>query len=182
MIITPADLRDVLILEPPVHRDARGFFVESFSDRRVRELTQLDVSFVQDNHSRSRPGVLRGLHYQTTQPQGKLIRVVRGSVFDVAVDLRASSPTFRHWTGIELSENNGRQLYIPPGFAHGFLVTSDGDADVLYKATDYYAPDGQCSIRWDDPSLAIRWPLTGAPILSAADQAAGFLEDCPVFA
>lgn len=161
---------DVLILEPKVFGDARGFFLESFNARTFRELTGLDVQFVQDNHSRSAKGVLRGLHYQLQQPQGKLVRVVRGTVFDVAVDIRKSSPTFGQWVGIELSEHNQRMFWVPPGFAHGFLVLSES-ADFLYKTTDYYAPTQERCIRWNDPDLAINWPLTTDPQLSAKDAA-----------
>ena len=161
---------DLLILEPKVFGDARGFFMESYNARTFRELTGLDVDFVQDNHSRSAKGVLRGLHYQIQQAQGKLVRVVRGSVFDVAVDLRKASPTFGLWAGVELSEENQRQVWIPPGFAHGFLVTSDS-ADFLYKTTDYYAPQHERCIAWNDAQLAIAWPYAGEPVLSAKDQA-----------
>lgn len=162
------------MLEPRIFGDDRGFFLESFNQNQFDKATGTSYQFVQDNHSRSARGVLRGLHYQIEQPQGKLVRVVRGSVFDVAVDLRRSSPYFGRWTGVELSEENGRQLWVPPGFAHGFLVLSDG-ADFLYKTTDYYSPQHECSIRWDDPSLAIDWPvwrLGGVPIsLSSKDEA-----------
>jgi len=165
---------DLLILEPKIFGDARGFFMESFNFRNFREITGLDVSFVQDNHSRSQKGVLRGLHYQTQQPQGKLVRVVRGAVFDVAVDIRKSSPTFAQWVGVELSEDNHRQFWVPPGFAHGFIVLSD-NADFLYKTTDYYSPQHERSINWNDPAIGILWPLAIDPILSAKDQAAPFL-------
>lgn len=166
----------VLILEPKVHGDSRGFFMESFNARAFREATGTDAQFVQDNHSRSSRGVLRGLHYQVVQPQGKLVRVVRGSVFDVAVDIRPGSPTYGRWVGVELTEQNHRQLWVPPGLAHGFLVTSDF-ADFLYKTTDYYAPQHERAVRWDDPELAIAWPLQGAPLLSAKDAAAPALRD-----
>jgi len=165
----PTAIPDVLILEPKVFGDARGFFFESFNQRAFCQATGLDLDFVQDNHSRSARGVLRGLHYQLKQPQGKLVRVVRGSVFDVAVDLRKGSPTFGRWVGAELSEHNHRQMWVPAGFAHGFLVTSDS-ADFLYKTTDYYAPEHERCIAWNDPTIAIRWPLDGAPVLSAKDQ------------
>ncbi|HMV17759.1 MAG TPA: dTDP-4-dehydrorhamnose 3,5-epimerase [Zoogloea sp.] len=175
---------DLLILEPKVFGDARGFFMESYNARTFRELTGLDVDFVQDNHSRSAKGVLRGLHYQIQQAQGKLVRVVRGSVFDVAVDLRKASPTFGLWAGVELSEENQRQVWIPPGFAHGFLVTSDS-ADFLYKTTDYYAPQHERCLLWNDPVVGVAWPLAqidGAPQLSAKDVAGKGLADCEVFA
>lgn len=172
MIVTPTALTDVLVLEPRVFGDARGFFLESFNARRFAEATGVRAEFVQDNQSRSARGVLRGLHYQIRQPQGKLVRVVRGRVFDVAVDLRRSSPAFGRWAGVELSEDNHRQLWIPPGFAHGFLVLSES-ADFLYKATDYYAPEHERAIRWDDPSVGIDWPIAEqAPLLSAKDRAA----------
>lgn len=171
---------DVLILEPKVFGDARGFFLESFNARVFQELTGLDVDFVQDNHSRSGAGVLRGLHYQIEQPQGKLVRVVRGRVFDVAVDLRRKSPTFGRWDGVELSEDNHRQLWIPPGFGHGFLVLSE-TADFLYKTTDYYAPQHERCIRWDDPGIGIDWPLAGEPLLSAKDREGRLLADAEVF-
>lgn len=170
MKVTPTAIADVLLIEPQVYGDERGFFFESYNARAFRQATGLDVSFVQDNHSRSAKGVLRGLHYQIRQPQGKLVRVVRGSVYDVAVDLRRSSPTFGCWVGVELSEHNHRQLWVPPGFAHGFVVTSDS-ADFLYKTTDYYAPEHERCIAWDDPALGIAWPLDGVPQLSAKDRA-----------
>ncbi len=171
---------DVLIFEPKVFGDARGFFLESFNARVFRELTGLDVDFVQDNHSRSAAGVLRGLHYQLEQPQGKLVRVVRGRVFDVAVDLRRQSPSFGRWDGVELSEDNHRQLWIPPGFGHGFLVLSE-TADFLYKTTDYYAPQHERCIRWDDAEIGIEWPLTGEPLLSAKDREGRSLAEADVF-
>ena len=173
----------LLILEAKVFGDARGFFMESFNARDFRDATGLDVDFVQDNHSRSARGVLRGLHYQIEQAQGKLVRVVRGSVFDVAVDLRKTSPTFGQWVGAELSEDNQRQMWIPPGFAHGFLVTSDS-ADFLYKTTDYYAPQFERSLAWNDPTVSVEWPLhllDGAPLLSAKDVVGKALADCEVF-
>jgi len=171
MKITPTAIPDVLIIEPKVFGDERGFFYESFNQRAFNQATGLDVQFVQDNHSRSAKGVLRGLHYQVQQPQGKLVRVVRGAVFDVAVDLREGSPTWGKWVGTELSEDNQRQLWVPPGFAHGFLVTS-GFADYLYKATDYYAPEHERCMAWDDPVIGIQWPLDGPPQLSARDMLA----------
>jgi dTDP-4-dehydrorhamnose 3,5-epimerase len=167
LIVTPTALTDVLVLEPRVFGDARGFFLESFNARRFAEATGVRAEFVQDNQSRSARGVLRGLHYQIRQPQGKLVRVVRGRVFDVAVDLRRSSPAFGRWAGVELSEDNHRQLWIPPGFAHGFLVLSES-AVFLYKATEH-----ERAIRWDDPSVGIDWPIAEqAPLLSAKDRAA----------
>jgi dTDP-4-dehydrorhamnose 3,5-epimerase len=178
VIATP--LQGVLLLDPKVFGDARGFFMESFNARAFREVTGLDVSFVQDNHSRSAGGVLRGLHYQIHQAQGKLVRVVRGSVFDVAVDLRRSSETFGKWYGCELSEENNRQLWLPPGFGHGFLVTSES-ADFLYKTTDYYAPEHERSLAWDDPAVGVEWPLDGPPQLSAKDRAGKPLAECEVF-
>ncbi len=172
---------EVLILEPKVFGDARGFFMESYNAKTFREATGLAVDFVQDNHSRSAHGVLRGLHYQLQQPQGKLVRVVRGAVFDVAVDVRKSSPTFSQWVGVELSEDNHRQLWVPEGFAHGFLVLSDS-ADFLYKTTDYYAPEHERCIAWNDPAIGIEWPLDAAPRLSAKDQAGVPLAEAEVFA
>jgi dTDP-4-dehydrorhamnose 3,5-epimerase len=170
MKVTPTAIPDLLVLEPRVHGDARGFFLESFNRRAFREATGIDADFVQDNHSRSAQGVLRGLHYQLRQAQGKLVRVVRGSVYDVAVDIRKSSPTCGQWVGLELSEENQRQLWIPPGFAHGFLVLS-ASADFLYKTTDYYAPEHERCIAWNDPALGVEWPqVPGGPRLSAKDQ------------
>lgn len=164
------ELPGVIILEPRVFGDERGFFFESFNARSFAEATGLQREFVQDNHSRSAKGVLRGLHYQVQQPQGKLVRVTAGEVFDVAVDLRRDSATFGKWTGVLLSAENKRQLWVPEGFAHGFLVLSEY-AEFLYKTTDYYAPEHERCIRWDDPDLSIDWPLVGAPQLSAKDQA-----------
>jgi dTDP-4-dehydrorhamnose 3,5-epimerase len=169
-----------LIIEPRVFGDTRGFFFESFNQRAFNLATGLDVNFVQDNHSRSSKGVLRGLHYQIQQPQGKLVRVVRGSVFDVTVDLRKSSPTFGQWVGVELTEDNHRQLWVPPGFAHGFYVLSDS-ADFLYKTTDYYAPEFECSLIWNDPTIGIEWPLNTQPIISAKDAQGKKLADAEVF-
>lgn len=181
MKTTPTAIADVLIIEPRVFGDARGFFFESFNKKAFAQVTGLDVEFVQDNHSRSARGVLRGLHYQIEQPQGKLVRVVRGAVFDVAVDLRTSSATFGQWVGAELSEENQRQMWVPPGFAHGFLTLSES-ADFLYKTTDYYAPQFECCIAWDDPALAIAWPLAGqGPQVSAKDRAGVLLANAPVF-
>jgi len=180
MKVIETAIPDLLILEPKVFGDARGFFMESFNARSFQEATGLNVDFVQDNHSRSAKGVLRGLHYQIQQAQGKLVRVVRGSVFDVAVDLRRSSPTFGQWVGVTLSEENNRQFWIPPGFAHGFLVTSDS-ADFLYKTTDYYAPEHERSLAWNDPAVGVVWPLDGAPLLSAKDVAGKPLGECETF-
>jgi dTDP-4-dehydrorhamnose 3,5-epimerase len=181
MNITPTAIPDVLLIEPKVFGDARGFFFESFNQKAFDAAMGLNLNFVQDNHSRSAKGVLRGLHYQTQQPQGKLVRVVRGSVFDVAVDLRQSSSTFGQWVGAELSEDNHRQLWVPPGFAHGFVVTSES-ADFLYKTTDYYAPQFERCIAWNDPAIGIAWPLDAPPQLSAKDQAGLPLAAAEVFA
>jgi dTDP-4-dehydrorhamnose 3,5-epimerase len=181
MNIIPTAIPDVLLIEPKVFGDARGFFFESFNQKAFDAAMGLNLNFVQDNHSRSAKGVLRGLHYQTQQPQGKLVRVVRGSVFDVAVDLRQSSPTFGQWVGAELSEDNHRQLWVPPGFAHGFVVTSES-ADFLYKTTDYYAPQFERCIAWNDPAIGIAWPLDAPPQLSAKDQAGLPLAAAEVFA
>ena len=170
--VTTTGIPGVLILEPKVFGDERGFFQESFNQRAFGEATGLDVQFVQDNHSRSTKGVLRGLHYQVApHAQGKLVRVIRGSVFDVAADIRHDSPTYGQWVGVELSEDNHRQLWIPPDLAHGFLVTSDS-ADFLYKTTDYYNPAAERSVRWDDTTLAIDWPVNGPPTLSVKDRSA----------
>lgn len=171
----------VFIIEPKVFGDERGFFFESFNAKAFEAATGVKREFVQDNHSRSARGVLRGLHYQLQQAQGKLVRVTAGEVFDVAVDLRRSSPTFGQWVGEILSAENKRQLWVPEGFAHGFVVLSDY-AEFLYKTTDYYAPEHERSIRWDDPDLAINWPFTEAPQLSAKDQAAVSFKDADVFA
>lgn len=176
MNVIPTAIPDVLIIEPKVFGDERGFFYESFNQKVFNEATGLDVQFVQDNHSRSRQGVLRGLHYQLPpHAQGKLVRCVRGAVFDVAVDIRKSSPTFGKWVGVELSETNHRQFWIPPGFAHGFLTLSDS-TEFLYKATQYYAPTHERSILWSDPSIGIRWPdSVTEPLLAAKDEAAALL-------
>jgi len=174
MRVIKTAIPEVLILEPTVFSDARGFFYESFNQQVFNRLTGLDVQFVQDNHSYSTRGVLRGLHYQIEHPQGKLVRVLQGRVYDVAVDIRKSSPTFSKWVGVELSADNFRQLWIPPGFAHGFIVTSD-HADVLYKTTDYYYPQHKRSLRWDDADLAIDWPPATTPVLSSGDENAGTL-------
>jgi dTDP-4-dehydrorhamnose 3,5-epimerase len=170
MKVTPTAIADVLILEPKVFGDARGFFFESFNQRAFEIATGVSTAFVQDNHSRSTQGVLRGLHYQTQHAQGKLVRVARGAVWDVAVDIRRDSPTFGRWVGVELSEANQHQLWIPPGLAHGFVVLSES-ADFLYKTTQYYAPEFERSLRWDDPTLAIDWPQAVPPKLSAKDLA-----------
>ena len=175
MRITPLAIADVLLLEPQVHGDARGFLYESFHQARFEAAVGRSVPFVQDNHSKSGAGVLRGLHYQLHRPQGKLVRVVAGSVFDVAVDVRRGSPSFGQWVGDVLSAENCRQMWIPEGFAHGFLVLSEA-AELLYKATDYWSPDNERCIAWNDPQLAIDWPLTGSPVLSAKDR------DAPPFA
>ena len=178
MKVTPTAIAGVLIIEPKVFGDARGFFFESFNQNAFNQATGLKETFVQDNHSRSTKGVLRGLHYQVQQPQGKLMRVVRGAVFDVAVDIRKSSPTFGKWVGIELTEENQKQFWVPPGLAHGFVVLSE-TADFLYKTTDYYAPQYERCIAWNDPSLGIEWPLSrygiGSPQLSAKDMQGALL-------
>jgi dTDP-4-dehydrorhamnose 3,5-epimerase len=176
--VTPTAIPEVLILEPKIFGDARGFFFESYSEQDFKTATVLDVKFVQDNHSRSSKGVLRGLHYQLPpHAQGKLVRCVRGAVFDVAVDIRKSSPTFGKWVGVELSEDNHRQFWIPPGFAHGFVTLTD-TADFLYKTTAYYAPSHDRGIAWNDPAVGIQWPELGRdPDLSAKDAAARCLAD-----
>jgi dTDP-4-dehydrorhamnose 3,5-epimerase len=168
MKVIRTEIPDVLMIEPKVFGDERGFFFESYNERRWKEETGLEVKFIQDNHSRSLGGVLRGLHYQIRQPQGKLVRVVTGEVFDVAVDLRKSSPSFGRWVGVHLSADNKRQLWIPGGFAHGFLVVSEA-AEFLYKTTEYYAPELERCIIWNDPDLGIRWPVRGDPVLSGKD-------------
>ena len=173
-------LPDVLLLEPKVFGDPRGFFMESWNRQTFAELG-LNLEFVQDNHSRSARGVLRGLHYQLNEPQGKLVRVTSGAVFDVAVDLRRSSPHFGQWTGHELSAENQRMLWVPPGFGHGFLVLSD-NADFLYKTTAYYAPQWDRGIRWDDPEIGVQWPVDLAPTLSAKDQVLPLLRDAETYA
>jgi dTDP-4-dehydrorhamnose 3,5-epimerase len=180
MNVVPTDLPDVLILEPKVFGDERGFFLESFNLRGFGQATGVKADFVQDNHSRSRRGVLRGLHYQVRQPQGKLVRVVAGEVFDVAVDLRRSSPAFGRWTGTRLSAENKRMMWIPAGFAHGFLVLSES-ADFLYKTTDYYAPEHERCVLWNDPEVGIRWPLEGEPVLAPKDQAGRPLKEAETF-
>ncbi|WP_122565209.1 dTDP-4-dehydrorhamnose 3,5-epimerase [Pseudomonas viridiflava] len=180
MNVIAARLPDVLIIEPKVFGDDRGFFYESFNARAFAEATGCTLQFVQDNHSRSTRGVLRGLHYQIEQAQGKLVRVTAGEVLDIVVDIRRSSPTFGQWAGVRLSAQNHRQLWVPPGFAHGFVVLSES-ADFLYKTTDYYAPSAERCIRWDDPQLAIDWELEGAPILSAKDQNGKALHEADLF-
>jgi dTDP-4-dehydrorhamnose 3,5-epimerase len=178
--VTPTAIPDVLMLEPKVFGDERGYFFESYNARDFLDATGLRVEFVQDNHSMSTKGVLRGLHYQVRHPQGKLLRVVKGSVFDVAVDLRKSSPTFGRWVGAYLSEENRVQLWIPPGFAHGFLALSD-TAEVLYKITDYWYPEHERTLLWNDPALAIAWPVDGAPRLAAKDVEGKALAEVDVF-
>lgn len=181
MKVTPTELPEVLIIEPQVFEDERGFFMESWNQRDFAEATGLDVKFVQDNHSRSKRNVLRGIHYQLVRPQGKLVRTVSGAIFDVAVDLRRSSPGFCRWVGIELSAENRRQLWIPPGFGHAFLVRSDW-ADVLYKSTEYWIPEQDRSLRWSDPDLSVDWRLHDAqPQLAARDAHASFLSRASLF-
>lgn len=176
MKATPGEVPDVILLEPKVFGDDRGFFFESFNHSAFEAAIGIRVTFVQDNHSRSVKHVLRGLHYQIQQPQGKLIRVVRGKVFDVAVDIRKGSPTFGQWVGEILSAENKRQLWVPEGFAHGFVVLSD-TAECLYKATTYYAPEHERCIAWNDPTIGIQWPLDGRPVLSVKDQQGKSLAD-----
>ena len=181
MKATRLAIPEVVLIEPQVFGDARGFFFESFNQKTFNEATGTNHPFVQDNHSRSSQGVLRGLHYQIQQPQGKLVRVARGKVWDVAVDIRKSSPTFGQWVGAELSEDNQHQLWVPPGFAHGFVVLSES-ADFLYKTTDYYAPEHERCIAWNDPQLAIDWRYAGEPRLSAKDAQGLMLAQAEVFA
>ena len=180
MKITPSEIPDVLIIEPNVFGDSRGFFFESYNEKEFMETTGLQVAFVQDNHSRSNRHVLRGLHYQIQQPQGQLVRVISGDVFDVAVDIRRSSPTFGKWVGDYLTAENKKQMWVPPGFAHGFLVLSD-DAEFLYKTTDYWAPEHERCIRWNDPVLNVQWPITGDPLVSEKDEKGAFFQDAEVF-
>jgi dTDP-4-dehydrorhamnose 3,5-epimerase len=180
MHATPLAISDVMVFEPKIFGDERGFFFESFNHRVFEEVLGRQVSFVQDNHSRSVKGVLRGLHYQVKQPQGKLVRVISGEVFDVAVDLRRRSPTFGQWVGIHLSAENKKQLWIPEGFAHGFVVLSEV-AEFVYKTTDYWAPEHERSLAWNDPTIAIDWPLDRAPSLSGKDQQAVSLTAANVF-
>jgi dTDP-4-dehydrorhamnose 3,5-epimerase len=179
MNVTSSAIADVKLIEPRVFGDARGFFFESFNER-VLAPFGIDAKFVQDNHSKSAKNVLRGLHYQMRQPQGKLVRVVAGEVLDVAVDLRRGSPTFGRWVSFVLSAENKRMAWVPPGFAHGFLVRSDS-AEFLYKTTDYYAPEHERAVRWNDPDLAIDWGTTDAPVLSAKDAAAPALRDAETY-
>ena len=181
MNMTPTEIADVLILEPRVFGDDRGWFFESFNEQTFNDKTAAGVHFVQDNHSSSAQNVLRGLHYQIQQPQGKLVRVVAGAIFDVAVDIRKSSPTFGQWVGCVLSAENKKQLWVPIGFAHGFLALSD-QTEVLYKTTDYYAPAHERCILWNDPDLAIAWSLTNPPIVSAKDQVGQPFQEAEVFA
>ncbi len=181
MQITPTAIPDVLIVMPKVHGDARGFFFESFNARDFKTLTGFTPNFVQDNHSHSAKNILRGMHYQLTKPQGKLVRVVRGAVFDVAVDMRKSSPTYGKYVGTELSEENHRQLWVPPGFAHGFLTLTDS-ADFLYKTTDYYTPEDEHCVAWNDKDLGINWPLNGEPTISARDAKGVAFASAPAFA
>lgn len=181
MQIQTTAIPDVLIIEPKAYGDERGFFYESFNQRRFAELTGVTTHFVQDNHSKSEHNVLRGLHYQIRQPQGKLVRVVAGEVFDVAVDIRKNSPTFGRWVGVLLSADNKRQLWIPEGFAHGFVVTSPS-AEFLYKTTDYWAPEFERCLLWNDPAIGIAWPTTAAPLLSSKDQLGKLLADAEIFA
>ena len=181
MNVIPTAIPDVLIIEPKVFDDERGFFFESFNRRQFADLIGRDVDFVQDNHSRSVKNVLRGLHYQIQQPQGKLVREVQGTVFEVAVDIRRSSPTFGQHVGVELSADNKRMLWVPEGFAHGFVVVSD-TAEFLYKTTDYWAPEFERSIAWNDPAIGIKWPIQIKPTLSVKDQQAFQLEKAEHFA
>lgn len=173
MKITPLEIPELILIEPKVFGDERGYFFESFNQKAFKEGTGLDVEFVQDNHSRSLRGILRGLHYQLPpQAQGKLVRVISGAVFDVAVDIRKQSPTFGKWVGVELSADNHKQLWIPPGFAHGFVVLSES-ADFLYKTTAYYAPELERCIQWDDPEIAIKWPVDRAEVRTSVKDAVG---------
>ena len=180
MKATPTKIADVMLLEPKVFGDERGFFYESFNQRDFAKATGLNVQFVQDNHSRSVKGVLRGLHYQIEHPQGKLVRVTQGEVFDVVVDLRRSSPNFAKWDGVLLSAQNYRQLWVPPGFAHGFVVISD-TAEFLYKTTDYWYPEYERSLRWNDPAVGVQWPISGMPQLAAKDASASLLSEAQAF-
>lgn len=180
MKVVATAIPEVKIIEPTVFGDERGFLMESYNKKLFEELTGFPVTFVQDNHSRSSQGVLRGLHYQIEKAQGKLVRVVKGAVFDVAVDIRKSRPTFGQWVGVELSESNRRQLWIPPGFAHGFLTLS-ASADCLYKTSDYYAPEHERSILWSDPDIGVDWPVDSQPQLSTKDQSAPRLREAEVY-
>ena len=180
MKIIPTHIQDVLVIEPQIHGDARGFFFESYNAEQFKKATGVAVSFVQDNHSKSQKGVLRGLHYQIRKPQGKLVRVIVGKVFDVAVDIRRSSPTFGKWVSAHLSAENKRQLWVPGGFAHGFLVLSDV-AEFLYKTTDYYTPEYERCIRWNDPDLNIQWPMEESPLVSEKDAKGALFTNAEVF-
>lgn len=180
MNLLPTEISDVLLIEPQIFADNRGFFLESYNQQKFTDKTGINLNFVQDNHSLSKQNVLRGLHYQIIQPQGKLVRVVVGSIFDVAVDIRKSSPTFGQWVGYELSAENKLQLWIPPGFAHGFVVLCEV-AEVFYKTTEYYNPQGDRCILWNDPDLAIDWHISAEPILSAKDQAGKAFKDADLF-
>ncbi|WP_028584915.1 dTDP-4-dehydrorhamnose 3,5-epimerase [Desulfogranum mediterraneum] len=181
MQVTATEIPEVLVIEPQVFGDSRGFFFESFNQRSWQEMTGLDTVFVQENHSRSHQNVLRGLHYQIRQAQGKLVRVIQGEVYDVAVDLRQSSATFGRWAGIRLTAENKKQFWVPPGFGHGFVVLSEV-AEFLYLTTDYYAPEHERAIIWNDPQLAIDWPLKGEPQLSAKDEEAVLFKDAELYA
>ncbi len=178
--VTPTAIPDVLVLTPKVFGDARGFFFESFNARDFAQSTGVDAQFVQDNHSKSAKGVLRGLHYQIQHAQGKLVRVVQGRVFDVVVDVRKSSPTFGRWVGVELSAENFQQMWVPPGLAHGFVVLSES-AEFLYKTTDYWYPEHERSLLWNDPAIGIEWPIDGEPLLAAKDQAGKPLAQAELF-
>lgn len=178
--VTATALREVLILEPKVFGDERGFFFESFNQCDFEQAVGLDITFVQDNHSRSTYGVLRGLHYQIQHPQGKLVRVTQGEVFDVVVDLRKFSPDFGRWTGVVISADNKRQLWVPAGFAHGFIVTSD-TAEFLYKTTDYWYPEYERSLLWNDPDVGVQWPVDGEPTLATKDAAGKYLAEADTF-
>lgn len=180
MKVTPTAIPEVLVLEPQVFGDDRGFFYESFNGRRFEQATGVSATFVQDNHSKSVKNVLRGLHYQIRQPQGKLVRVVTGAIYDVVVDMRRSSAFYGRWVGVELSAENRRQIWVPPGFAHGFVVTSES-AECLYKTTDYWAPEFERAILWSDPELAIDWPLTGPPMVSGKDAQGSLMKDAESF-
>ena len=180
MKVTPTAIPEVLLFDPQVFGDDRGFFFESFNARKFEQLTGIPANFVQDNHSKSAKNVLRGLHYQIRQPQGKLVRVTAGAIFDVVVDLRKSSPFFGRWVGAELSAENRRQMWVPPGFAHGFVVTSES-AECQYKTTDYWAPEHERALLWNDPALAIDWPLSGPPMLSGKDSQGILLEHAEAF-
>lgn len=180
MKIQKTAIPDLLMIEPQVFGDERGFFYESYNEKKLAEVAGITEHFVQDNHSRSARNVLRGLHYQIQQPQGKLVRVVMGEVYDVAVDMRRASATFGQWVGMHLSDTNKRMLWVPKGFAHGFLVLSE-HAEFLYKTTDFYAPQYECSLLWNDADLAIDWPLSGAPALSAKDAVGVAFKDAQTF-